>query len=105
MTDILNWGWLLIAVVGIVLSLYTRERARELKRECEALRVDLGMAVRHCEFLETHAGAWEQRATDAEADLDAMKAQRDNIQALYTDFVRKTFGERVWVVQWSKTKE
>lgn len=101
MNDVLNFGWLLIAVVGIVLSLYTRERERELKQECEALRVDLSLAMRHCELVDVHAAAWEQRALDTETALAGMISQRDNVQALYVDFVRKSLGESM-VIQWKK---
>ncbi len=95
----------IMIVALVVLTIAITVHAARKGAQVKALNAALQSAHERAEWLDAHVGAWEQRATDAEADLDAMKAQRDNIQALYTDFVRKTFGERVWVVQWSKTKE
>lgn len=56
---------------------------------------DAGRQRGRADFLEQHANAWEERATNAEQELDIVSGRYSTLQALYCEWVRKTLGQSV----------
>lgn len=65
-------------------------------------RQDAGRQRGRAEFLEQHANAWEQRALEAEAQLDVADSRYATLQALYCEWVRKTLGQSVVLYRMEK---
>lgn len=87
----------LIAVFWFVIALLTAIALSHENRRAEA-------AKRTLAEIERHADAWEQRAIEAETTLAEVEGRYTTLQALYCEWVRKTFGQSVAIYRVEKAE-
>lgn len=95
MTDVLNLGWIAIAVIAIVAMLNASKRATQAAAAAKRWQAS-------AEEIEHHTQAWQQRALEAEAELEAVRGSYATLQALYCEWVRKTLGTSVAIYKVEK---